>query len=127
MTFAVELPGVSGRVLLLVSLPCSRPDAWWGERTMAVRPALMMATIRMALDRGWHPRRTGSAFDLALDDEDVTELMHGQPPAYDVPFMRSWLDARKWHARSGQGPPEKGLYYGHGFVSCTAGRTKDLG
>lgn len=27
MTFAVELPGVSGRVPL-VSLPCSRPDAW---------------------------------------------------------------------------------------------------
>ncbi|MBB5783464.1 hypothetical protein HD596_010220 [Nonomuraea jabiensis] len=54
MTFAVELAGASGRVLL-VSLPCSRPDAWWGERTMAIRPALVTATIRTALN---HERPT---------------------------------------------------------------------
>ncbi|WP_219602097.1 hypothetical protein [Nonomuraea indica] len=87
MTFAAELADASGRVLL-VSLSCSRPDAWWGERTMAVRPALVTATIRTALSRGWDPQQAGNAFELALTDGDLTELMAGQPPAYDVPFMR---------------------------------------
>ncbi|MEU6729084.1 hypothetical protein ABZ917_35715 [Nonomuraea wenchangensis] len=87
MTFAVELAGASGRVLL-VSLPCSRPDAWWGERTMAIRPALVTATIRTALNHGWGPQQAGNAYELALTDEDLTELMNGQPPVYDVPFMR---------------------------------------
>ncbi|MFF0776420.1 hypothetical protein ACFYUK_46585 [Nonomuraea wenchangensis] len=87
MTFSVELAGASGRVLL-VSLPCSRPDAWWGERTMAIRPALVTATIRTALNHGWDPQQAGNAYELALTDEDLTELMNGQPPAYDAPFMR---------------------------------------
>jgi hypothetical protein len=87
MTFAVELTDVSGRALL-VSLPCSRPDVWLGERTMAIRPALVAAAIRMALGRGWDPRQAGNAFELVLTDEDLTELMNGQPPAYDVPFTR---------------------------------------
>lgn len=86
MTFAVELAGASGRVLL-VSLPCSRPDAWWGKRTMAIRPALVTATIRMALNHGWDPRQAGNAFELALTDEDLTKLMNDQPPAYAVPFV----------------------------------------
>ncbi len=87
MTFAVQLVDGSGRVLL-VSLPCSRPDAWWGERTMAIRPALVTATIRTALGHGWDPRQAGNAFELELTDEDLTELMNGRPPAYDAPFMR---------------------------------------
>ncbi|MGW4967654.1 hypothetical protein ACWEPL_61485 [Nonomuraea sp. NPDC004186] len=87
MTFAVELAGASGCVLL-VSLPCSRPDAWWGERAMAIRPALVTATIRMAHGIGWDPQQAGNAFELGLTDDDLTELMNGQPPAYDVPFIR---------------------------------------
>ncbi|MEV4159949.1 hypothetical protein [Nonomuraea dietziae] len=87
MTFVVELADTLGRVLL-VSLPCSRPDAWWGERTMAIRPALVTATIRTALGHGWDPRQAGNAFELALTDEDLAELMNGQPPTYDAPFMR---------------------------------------
>ncbi|GAA3526637.1 hypothetical protein GCM10022419_001670 [Nonomuraea rosea] len=87
MTFSVELADAPGRVLL-ASLPCSRPDAWLGERTIAIRPALVTATVRMALGHGWGPRQAGNAFDLALTDSDLTELMNGQPPAYDVPFMR---------------------------------------
>jgi hypothetical protein len=87
MTFAVELASAPGHILL-VSLPCSRPDAWWGERTMAIRPALVTATIRTALGDGWAPRQPGKALELALTDEDLTELMNGQPPAYDVPFIR---------------------------------------
>ncbi|WP_199565430.1 hypothetical protein [Spongiactinospora rosea] len=90
MTFAVELAGASGRVLL-VSLPCSRPDAWSGERTMAIRPALVTATIRMALDHGWDPQQAGNACELALTDENLAELMNGRPPVYDVPYMRRWL------------------------------------
>lgn len=86
MTFAVEPADASGRVLL-VSLPCSRPDAWSGERTTAIRPALVTATIRMALDRGWDPQRTGNAYNLELTDGDLTDLMNG-PPTYSVPFMR---------------------------------------
>lgn len=75
MTFAAELTDASGRILLVL-LPCSRPDAWWGERTMAIRPALVTATIRMALDHGWDPRQAGNAFELALTDDDLTELMN---------------------------------------------------
>ncbi|MEU6795723.1 hypothetical protein ABZ907_28870 [Nonomuraea wenchangensis] len=87
MTFAVELAGASGRVLLVL-LPCSRPDAWWGERTMAIRPALVTATIRTALSHGWDTQQVGNTYELALTDEDLTELMNGEPPVYDVPFMR---------------------------------------
>ncbi|WP_336204324.1 hypothetical protein [Nonomuraea sp. LPB2021202275-12-8] len=87
MTFAVELADAPGRVLL-ASLPCSRPDAWWGERTITIRPALVTATVRMALCHGWDPRQAGKTFDFALTDGDLTELMNGQSPAYDVPFMR---------------------------------------
>ncbi|GGO07085.1 hypothetical protein [Microbispora bryophytorum] len=87
MTFAVELADASSRVLL-VSLPCSRPDAWLGERTMAIRPALVTAVIRTALGHGWDPQQAGNAFELALTDKTLTELMNSQPPAYDVPSMR---------------------------------------
>ncbi|TYB59737.1 hypothetical protein FXF51_32445 [Nonomuraea sp. PA05] len=87
MTFTVEQADASGRALL-VSLPCSRPDAFLGERTMAVRPALVAATIRRAIGGGWEPRQAGNAVELDLTDEDLTELMNGRPPVYDVPSMR---------------------------------------
>ncbi|GII90982.1 hypothetical protein [Sinosporangium siamense] len=78
MTFAVEAAGRPGRVLLVV-LPWSRPDAWLGGRTMAVRPALVAAVIRTALERGWEPRRAGRAFTLDLDEDDLADVMGGQP------------------------------------------------
>ncbi|MGW4474897.1 hypothetical protein ACWENQ_34955 [Nonomuraea sp. NPDC004354] len=87
LTFAVELADGPGRVLL-VSLPCSRPDAWYGERTMSIRPALVTATIRRARARGWNPCQAGNAVNVSLTDDDLTDLMNGQPPAFDVPFMR---------------------------------------
>lgn len=55
---------------------------------MAIWPALVTATIRMALGHGWDPRHAGNAYELALTDEDLTELMNGRPPVYDAPFMR---------------------------------------
>ncbi|MEV4094777.1 hypothetical protein [Streptosporangium saharense] len=87
LTFAVELADAPGRVLL-VSLPCSRPDAWLGERAMAVRPALVSATIRRALHHGWDPHRAGNALTLRLTEDDLTEAMNGQLPSYVVPFIR---------------------------------------
>jgi hypothetical protein len=87
LTFAVEPAGKPSRVLL-VALPCSRPDAWLGERTVAVRPALVAAIIRTALDRGWDPRQAGSAFTLDFNEDDLTDVMSGQSPSCGVPFMR---------------------------------------
>ncbi|MEU1731665.1 hypothetical protein [Streptosporangium sp. NPDC020145] len=87
LTFAVEPADVPGRVLLVL-LPCSRPDAWLGERAMAVRPALVSATIRRALARSWNPHQTGNAFTLSLTEDDLTDATNGQPPSYVVPFMR---------------------------------------
>ncbi|MEU1384358.1 MULTISPECIES: hypothetical protein [unclassified Nonomuraea] len=87
LTFAVE-PTDGPRRVLLVLLPCSRPDARLGERAMAVRPALVSAAIRKALDHGWDPHQTGNAFTLRLTEDDLTEAMNGQPPSYAVSFMR---------------------------------------
>ncbi|MEV8633776.1 hypothetical protein AB0395_19165 [Streptosporangium sp. NPDC051023] len=87
LTFAVESADGPGRVLL-VALPCSRPDAWLGERAMAVRPALVAGSMRMALERGWDPRQAGSAFTLNLTEGDLTDAMNGRQPSYMVPFMR---------------------------------------
>ncbi|WP_432926673.1 hypothetical protein ACQPZZ_36580 [Microbispora sp. CA-135349] len=86
LTFAIELAEGPGRVLL-VSLPFSRPDAWVGERTMAVRPALVAAVVRMALGQGWDPCRAGRAFDLDVTEDDLAAMLGG-PPVYEVPFAR---------------------------------------
>ncbi|GLX10481.1 hypothetical protein Misp03_74070 [Microbispora sp. NBRC 16548] len=86
LTFAVQPAEGPGRVLL-VSLPFVRPDAWLGERTMAVRPALVAAVVRMALGRGWGPWQAGPAVGLDVTEDDLTEMLGG-PPAYEVPFAR---------------------------------------
>ncbi|WP_440104214.1 hypothetical protein [Streptosporangium sp. H16] len=84
-TYAVELAEGQGQVLL-VELPCSRPDAWLGERTMTVRPALVAATIRRALDRGWDPLQAGSAFTLSLTEGDLTDVANAHPPSHGITF-----------------------------------------
>jgi hypothetical protein len=83
LTYAVELTEGPGRVLL-VKLPCSRPDAWLGERTMTVRPTLVTATIRRALDRGWDPSQAGSAFTLNLTEDDLSDVMNGHSPSHGI-------------------------------------------
>ncbi|GAA3009255.1 hypothetical protein [Streptosporangium longisporum] len=85
LTYAVEPAEGQGRILL-VELPCSRPDAWYGERTMTVRPALVAATIRRALDRGWDPSQTGSAFTLNLTEGDLNDVMNRHPPSHGITF-----------------------------------------
>ncbi|MEV4300010.1 hypothetical protein [Microbispora rosea] len=84
LTFAIELAEGPGRVLL-VSLPFSRPDAWVGERAMAVRPALVAEVVRMALGQGWDPCQAGRAFDLDVTEDDLAAMLGG-PPVYEVPF-----------------------------------------
>ncbi|WP_440068982.1 hypothetical protein [Streptosporangium sp. OZ121] len=79
LTYAVESAEGRGRVLL-VELPCSRPDAWYGERTMTVGPALVAATIRRALDRDWDHSRAGGAFTLNLTEDELSDAMNGHPP-----------------------------------------------
>ncbi|MFF5249979.1 hypothetical protein ACFY3V_37340 [Streptosporangium sp. NPDC000095] len=55
---------------------------------MAVRPALVTAIIGTALDCGWDPQQEGNAFTLDLNENDLIHVMGGQPPSYEVPFMR---------------------------------------
>ncbi|MEU6430197.1 hypothetical protein ABZ860_30265 [Microbispora sp. NPDC046973] len=86
LTFAVQPAEEPWRVLL-VSLPFLRPDAWLGERTMSVRPALVAAVIRLALRRGWDPHQAGPAFDLDVTEDDLAEMLGG-PPVYRVPSPR---------------------------------------
>ncbi|MGS2640880.1 hypothetical protein [Streptosporangium sp. G12] len=85
LTYAVEPAEGRGRVLL-VELPCSRPDAWYGERTMTVRPALVAATIRRALDRGWDPSQAGSAFTINLTEGDLIDAMNAHSPSPGILF-----------------------------------------
>ncbi|GAA4188623.1 hypothetical protein GCM10022252_24200 [Streptosporangium oxazolinicum] len=85
LTYAVELADRRGRVLL-VELPCSRPDAWLGERTMTVRPTLVAATIRRALERGWDPSQAGSAFPLNLTEDELSDVMNSHPPSPGILF-----------------------------------------
>lgn len=85
LTYAVESAEGQGRVLL-VELPCSRPDAWLGERAMTVRSALVAASIRRALDRGWDPLQVGSAFTLSLTEGDLTDVMNAHLPSHGISF-----------------------------------------
>jgi len=87
LTFAVEQQTGTGSVLL-VSLPCSRPDAWVGAHTITVRPVLVRACIRLALECGWQPDQHGNAFHLELGDDDLTALLGRRPTTYETTSMR---------------------------------------
>ncbi|MFI6918646.1 hypothetical protein ACIBIZ_01735 [Nonomuraea spiralis] len=85
LTFVVERAEDPGCVLV-VSLPCARPDNQWGSRTIAVRPLLVAACVRRALESGWRPSRPGPLFTLDLTEDELTGLLGG-PPAYLIPFL----------------------------------------
>ncbi|MFF3664319.1 hypothetical protein [Microtetraspora malaysiensis] len=85
LTLAVERAEDPGRVLI-VSLPCARPDNSLGERTIAVRPALVAGCIRRAVEQGWNPGQPGSAFALTVTEDELAVLL-GEPPQYLVPFL----------------------------------------
>ncbi|MEV7013156.1 hypothetical protein [Streptosporangium sp. NPDC051022] len=84
-SFVVERAGEPGPVLV-VSLPCARPDNPLGERTIAVRPALVAGCVRRALEHGWNPGQPGSAFTLTVTEDELAVLL-GEPPQYLIPFL----------------------------------------
>ncbi|MBB4936074.1 hypothetical protein FHR32_000379 [Streptosporangium album] len=85
LTVTVERTEEPGRVLV-VSLPCARPDNRLGERTIAVRPALVAGCIRRAIEQGWNPGQPGAAFTLTVTEDELAVLL-GQPPQYLIPFL----------------------------------------
>ncbi len=85
MIFGVERAEEPGGVLV-VSLPCARPDSWLGERTIAIRPILVSGCIRRAIEQGWNARKPGSAFPLAVSEDELATLL-GEPPQYLLPFL----------------------------------------
>ncbi|MEU4702188.1 hypothetical protein [Nonomuraea dietziae] len=85
LTITIERTEEPGRVLV-VSLPCARPDNWHGERTIAVRPALVAGCIRRAIEQGWNPGQRGSAFTLTVTEDELAVLL-GEPPQYLIPFL----------------------------------------
>ncbi|MGV9387449.1 hypothetical protein ACWDRB_67630 [Nonomuraea sp. NPDC003707] len=80
LTFAVERAQKPGRVLV-VSLPCARPDNWLAERTITIRPALVVGCIRRAVEQGWNSGRPGSGFALTITEDELALLL-GEPPHY---------------------------------------------
>lgn len=53
---------------------------------MTVGPALVAATIRKALDRGWDPSQAGSAFTLNLTEGDLIDAMNAHAPSREIAF-----------------------------------------
>jgi hypothetical protein len=85
LTFAVERAEEPGGVLV-VSLPCARPDNWSGERTIAIRPLLVGGCIRRALEQGWNSEQPGSGFTLTVTEDELAAFLGG-PPQYLIPFL----------------------------------------
>ncbi|WP_379498569.1 hypothetical protein [Nonomuraea thailandensis] len=85
LTFAVER-AEEPQGVLVVSLPCARPDNWQGERTIVVRPVLVAGCVRRALDQGWNPGQRGPAFTLTVAEDELPALL-GESPTYLVPFL----------------------------------------
>ncbi|MFI6734783.1 hypothetical protein ACIBI9_17795 [Nonomuraea sp. NPDC050451] len=85
LSFAVERAEKPGRVLV-VSLPCARPDNWLGERTIAARPVLVAGCIRRAVEQGWDAGQPGPGFTLTVTDDELAALL-GESPQYLIPFL----------------------------------------
>ena len=72
LSFAVEAASY-GLCILHVSTQAARSDSVAasadelpGSPSMAVTPALVAHSIRLALKQGWQPQQQGSAFELRL-------------------------------------------------------------
>ncbi|WP_180903647.1 hypothetical protein [Nonomuraea indica] len=91
LTVTVERVEEPGRVLV-VSLPCARPDNRFGQRTIAVGPLLVAGCVRRALEQGWNPGQPGSPFVLTITEDDLTVLL-GEPPRYLIPFLWGMIPA----------------------------------
>lgn len=84
LTFAVER-AEEPRSVLVVSLPCARPDNWRGQRTIAIRPILVSRCIRRAVEQGWNPENQ-ARLTLTIAEDELTALL-GEPPQYLIPFL----------------------------------------
>ncbi|MEV5554824.1 hypothetical protein AB0L44_14335 [Nonomuraea wenchangensis] len=82
LRFTVELAEEPGSVLV-VTLPCARPDNWRGERTITVRPLLVGNCVRRAVEQGWRP---GRSCTLDVTEDELAALL-GEPPRYLIPFL----------------------------------------
>ncbi|MEV0582729.1 hypothetical protein [Nonomuraea sp. NPDC050310] len=85
LSFTVQRADEPGGVLV-VTLPCARPDNSHGERTIVVRPVLVSACIRRALGQGWAAHARGAAFRLTVTEAELPELL-GEEPKYMIPFL----------------------------------------
>lgn len=66
LTFAVEQADPPGATLV-VKTQQAHPSNWMGEPAVPVRPAHVVAAIRMALVGGWQPAQSRPVFYLDLD------------------------------------------------------------
>ncbi|MFI6603225.1 hypothetical protein ACIBHX_43880 [Nonomuraea sp. NPDC050536] len=85
LTFAVERAEEPGSVLV-VSLPCARPDNWVGQRTITVRPVLVSGCIRRAVEQGWNSGQPGAPYSLSVAEDELAALL-GEAPQYLIPFL----------------------------------------
>jgi len=67
LRFAVELEDL-GRTVLIVTVDAARPDNWMMAEASIISPSIVERAIRLALDQGWCPGATGSAFALSLPE-----------------------------------------------------------
>lgn len=74
LVFAVEAAGKRPGQPLLVSLPRPYPGSWFGGQATAIRPVLISACIRRALEQGWRPDRPGKAFLLTVTMDELPAL-----------------------------------------------------
>lgn len=83
LTFAVELAGAGGSVLAVTISDASRPDSLIliGKPSLIVRPALVEAVIRVALNRGWQPAASGPQIRLALAADEFPAEVKTEVPS----------------------------------------------
>lgn len=65
MSFVVETEQ-GGRTTLLVKTDIAYPDIWLGNMSPAMTPAIVECAIRQALNQGWQPCQSGSAFEMTI-------------------------------------------------------------
>jgi hypothetical protein len=84
LTFAVELTGARGTVLVVTVPDVSHPASLVADSSLIVRPALVAAVIRTALGHGWEPAAPGAPFRLSMASGDLpaeakTGMIPGNP------------------------------------------------
>jgi hypothetical protein len=63
MKVAIERVGANAGLVLRVDLRVSRPDNWIAAHQTALTPRVVRQIIASALNDGWNPEVSGSAFE----------------------------------------------------------------